>query len=96
MHNSLLIFDIGCSSRLNGCNHQCKDSKSCRLVLGVRMRSAADPDFTFKLAVECGVDAMIIVTVNLLARRERFFTELEFVLSQVQQQYQNSQNPLLC
>lgn len=47
------------------------------------MRCAADPDFSFKLAVECGVDAMIIVTVNFLARRERFFTELEFVLSQV-------------
>ena len=47
------------------------------------MRCAADPDFTFKLAVECGLDALIIVTVNLLARRERFFSELEFVLSQV-------------
>ena len=49
------------------------------------MRCAADPDFSFKLAVECGVDAVIIVTVNLLARKERFFSELEFVLSQVRQ-----------
>ena len=47
------------------------------------MRVAADPDFTFKLATECGVDALIIITVNLLARRQKFFTELEFVLSQV-------------
>lgn len=44
---------------------------------------AADPDFSFKLAVECCVDACIIVTVNLIARRQSFFTELEFVFSQV-------------
>lgn len=51
------------------------------------MRIAADPEFTFKLAAECCIDAAIIVTVNLLARRQKFFTELEFVLSQVKSSF---------
>ena len=51
--------------------------------MGLQLRQAADPSFSFKLAVECGLDACIIIVVNLLARRERFTTELDFVLCQV-------------
>ena len=50
------------------------------------MRQAADPSFSFKLAVECGLDACIIIVVNLLARGERFAPELDFVLCQVRLQ----------
>ena len=43
----------------------------------------ADPAFTFKLGCECGLDLAIIMIVNLACRRDKFFKELDFVLSQV-------------
>ena len=42
------------------------------LLCGLRGRLAADPFFSRKLLVECGLDAAIIVGVNWNARRERF------------------------
>lgn len=60
------------------------------------MRTAADPSFFFKLAVECGLDATIIVVVNLLARKERFISELEFVLSQASLYISGYQSPGTC
>lgn len=54
-----------------------------RIVTGMKMRAAADPEFVFKICVECGLDAMIIITVNLLTRRDKFSSELEFVFSQI-------------
>lgn len=53
------------------------------LLRGVRSRFQADPYFGHKLAVECGLDAAIIVGVNYNARRDRFFPELEFTLCQL-------------
>eukprot|EP00884_Botryococcus_braunii_P023153 jgi/Botrbrau1/9521/Bobra.0211s0012.1 len=53
-----------------------------RIQAGVRGRMEADADFLFKLAVECGLDLAIILTVNAVARRSRFVSEFEFVLSQ--------------
>ena len=43
----------------------------------------ADPAFIFKLGCECGLDLAIIMIVNLACRRDKFFKELDFVLSQV-------------
>ena len=57
--------------------------KECRLVAGVRARMEADPAFTFKLGCECGLDLAIIMIVNLACQRDKFFKELDFVLSQV-------------
>ncbi|KAK9807036.1 hypothetical protein WJX72_011423 [[Myrmecia] bisecta] len=54
-----------------------------RLASGVKGRLEADPEFAFKLLVECGLDAAIIISVNLGARGERFFKECEFVLCQL-------------
>ena len=51
--------------------------------MGVRARLAADPDFIYKLAVECLLDAAIIMIVNWAARGKRFVSEFEFVLCQV-------------
>jgi len=56
------------------------------LAAGVRARAAADPAFAYKLAVECGLDAAIIVCVNAGARGwdwRRLGGDAEFVLSQV-------------
>jgi len=56
------------------------------LAAGVRARAAADPAFAYKLAVECGLDAAIILCVNGAARgwdAGRMGREAEFVLSQV-------------
>jgi Protein RETICULATA-related len=53
------------------------------LLRGLRGRLAADPFFTQKLLVECGLDAAIIVGVNLAARQERFFPEIEFTFCQL-------------
>ena len=55
---------------------------ACRLLTGIAARSAADPDFLYKVFVECGIDAVIIVGVNYGAR-DNFFDELEFVGCQV-------------
>lgn len=55
----------------------------CRVVAGVRARMEADPAFIFKLGCECGLDLAIIMVVNLACRRDKFFRELDFVLSQV-------------
>jgi hypothetical protein len=46
-------------------------------------RAAADPDFFYKIAVECGIDALIIMSVNYVARGDSFWDELEFVFCQV-------------
>lgn len=54
-----------------------------RLWFGMQSRMAADPDFTYKLCVECGIDALIIAAVNKAARGDQFFSELEFVLCQM-------------
>ena len=56
------------------------------LAAGVRARAAADPAFAYKLAVECGLDAAIILCVNAGARgwdARKLGAEAEFVLSQV-------------
>lgn len=53
------------------------------LLCGLRGRLAADPFFTQKLLVECGLDAAIIIGVNFAARRERFLAELEFTCCQL-------------
>ncbi len=53
------------------------------LLRGLRGRLAADPFFTQKLLVECGLDAAIIVGVNMAARQERFFPEIEFTFCQL-------------
>ena len=54
------------------------------LVLGVRARVAADPDFAFKIAVECGLDAAIILGVNAAARGlSSLVTDADLVASQV-------------
>jgi hypothetical protein len=56
------------------------------LAAGVRARAAADPAFAYKLAVECGLDAAIILGVNASARSwslPRLAADAEFVLSQV-------------
>jgi hypothetical protein len=50
------------------------------LSLGVAERLSADPFFLHKLGVECGLDAAIIVGINLAARRERFAAELDLTL----------------
>ena len=52
----------------------------------MRARAAADPAFAYKLAVEMGLDAAIILCVNGAARAwdaRRLASEAEFVLSQV-------------
>ena len=43
----------------------------------------ADPSFIYKLCVECGLDAAIILSVNLATRKDRFLSQLEFVGCQV-------------
>jgi hypothetical protein len=48
----------------------------------VLARIAADKDFLYKLSVECGLDAIIIASVNYAARGDNFLNELEFVLCQ--------------
>ncbi len=48
------------------------------LLRGVRGRLEADPYFTTKLLIECGLDAAIITGANIAARKERFLRELEF------------------
>ncbi|KAL4528661.1 hypothetical protein Ndes2526B_g07228 [Nannochloris sp. 'desiccata'] len=53
------------------------------LLRGLRGRLAADPFFTQKLLVECGLDAAIIVSVNIAARQERFLPEIEFTFCQL-------------
>lgn len=53
------------------------------LLCGLRGRLAADPFFTQKLLVECGLDAAIIIGVNWAARRDRFLAELEFTCCQL-------------
>lgn len=53
------------------------------LLNGVRGRLEADPYFAHKLLIECGLDAAIIVSVNVMARKERFLKELEFTLCQL-------------
>ena len=53
------------------------------LIQGLKGRLEADPYFGHKLLVECGLDAIIIVGVNWMARRERFLAELEFTLCQL-------------
>ncbi len=50
---------------------------------GLRGKLAADPFFTQKLLVECGLDAAIIIGVNIAARRERFLPEIEFTFCQL-------------
>lgn len=56
---------------------------SCRLWVSILARSAADPDFWYKVSVECGIDAVIIAAVNYAARGDSFFNELEFVFCNV-------------
>jgi hypothetical protein len=51
--------------------------------MGIMSRAAADPDFLYKIAVECGIDALIILSVNYVARGDSFWDELEFVFCQV-------------
>jgi hypothetical protein len=51
--------------------------------MGIMSRAAADPDFFYKIAVECGIDAIIIASVNYVARGDSFWDELEFVFCQV-------------
>lgn len=53
------------------------------LIHGIRGKLAADPYFVQKLMTECGLDAAIIIGVNAMGRRERFFRELEFTLCQL-------------
>jgi len=53
------------------------------LLRGLRGKLAADPYFTQKLLVECGLDAAIIVGVNVAARQERFLAEIEFTCCQL-------------
>ena len=48
------------------------------LLRGVRGRLEADPYFGTKLLIECGLDAAIITGANIIARKERFWRELEF------------------
>ena len=43
----------------------------------------ADPSFLYKLCVECGLDAAIILSVNLATRKDKFLLQLEFVGCQV-------------
>jgi hypothetical protein len=53
------------------------------LVNGVKDRIKADPDFTYKLLVECGLDAAIILGVNYNLRGEDFLAEIDFTLCQL-------------
>lgn len=53
------------------------------LVNGVKDRITADPDFTYKLLVECGLDAAIILGVNYNLRGEDFLAEIDFTLCQL-------------
>lgn len=53
------------------------------LVNGVKDRIKADPDFTYKLLVECGLDAIIILGVNYNLRGEDFLAEIDFTLCQL-------------
>lgn len=53
------------------------------LIQGLKGRLEADPYFGHKLLVECGLDAVIIVGVNWMARKERFLAELEFTMCQL-------------
>eukprot|EP00897_Mesotaenium_endlicherianum_P004259 jgi/Mesen1/3861/ME000207S02875 len=46
-------------------------------------RVEADPEFAFKLFVECFNDACIIIAVNLAQKKDRFLKELEFVLCHI-------------
>ncbi|GAQ90770.1 hypothetical protein KFL_006820080 [Klebsormidium nitens] len=54
-----------------------------QLRRGLQERLEVDPDFVFKLGVECMNDAGIILAVNYLQRGKRFFSELEFVICQL-------------
>jgi hypothetical protein len=65
------------------CSHSHDANRAFRLWTGILARAAADPDFMYKVSVECGVDAIIIASVNYGARGDSFFDELEFVLCQV-------------
>lgn len=51
-------------------------------LAGFKARTAADPNFPFKICLELLNDLTIILTVNFLARGERFFKEIQFVLCQ--------------
>ena len=53
------------------------------LLRGIRGRLAADPFFVQKLLVECGLDATIIIGVNISARKDRFLPEIEFTACQL-------------
>jgi hypothetical protein len=53
------------------------------LLRGIHGKLAADPFFARKLLVECGLDAVIIVGVNIAARQERFLPEIEFTCCQL-------------
>lgn len=53
------------------------------IVAGVRDRLETDSEFAYKLLVECGLDASIIIGVNLAKRGKRFWKEAEFVGCQV-------------
>lgn len=65
----------------------------CRVYVGILSRAAADPDFFYKVSVECGIDAIIIASVNWGARGESFFDELEFVFCQVRHRPEFARGP---
>ena len=44
----------------------------------MRDRLETDPEFAYKLLVECGLDATIIIGVTLAKRGKRFWKEAEF------------------
>ena len=56
---------------------------SSRLAAGLAQRMEADLSFLYKLCVECGLDAAIILSVNLATRKDNFLSQLEFVGCQV-------------
>lgn len=53
------------------------------IVLGIQGRIQADPFFLHKLFIECALDALIIISVNMGVRGERFIAESEFTLCQL-------------
>lgn len=51
-------------------------------LAGVKARTTADPNFPFKICMELFNDASIIFAVNFIARGDRFWKEIQFVLCQ--------------
>ena len=53
------------------------------MVSGLKSRMKADPDFSYKLFVECALDAIIVFCVNFSVRGDKFMPEIDLTLCQL-------------